>query len=357
MFPLETLRGAAFDTDYLRLRAHWEPVVEATQIKGDSETHPSLSPADPFANFERYTRYIQAQTTPYRPQVGDFVRPALMRGLAIGRDLGVNPYRFGLLGSTDSHTGLASVKEDNFHGKMAPDSIPENKPAGIVQEDSISGWETSASGLAAVWAEDNTREAIVAALRRREVYATTGPRIAVRLEAGWAAPPGEGTGAREYKVAMGGTLPAASEPGAVPALRISAMRDPEGANLDRIQIIKGWLDDTGATREAVFDVAWSQPREVNAAGEPLPLADTVDPATATYDENAGSPALRAHWRDPQFDPTRPAFYYVRVLQIHTPRHSQYDRVALGTARDGKSRWPPSLQERAYTSPIWYTPGG
>ena len=259
----------------------------------------------------------------------------------------MNPYRFGLLGSTDSHTGLASVEEDNFQGKMAPDSIPQNKPAGILEEDGISGWETSASGLAAVWAEDNTREAIVAALRRREVYATTGPRIAVRLEAGWAPTPVETASAREYEVPMGGTLPAAVDHEAVPALRISAMRDPEGANLDRIQVIKGWLDDTGAPQEAVYDVAWSQPRQVNAAGEPLPLADTVDPATATYDESAGSPALRAHWRDPQFDPTQPAFYYVRVLQIHTPRHSQYDRVALGIAEDGDTRWPASLQEREH----------
>ncbi len=317
MFPLETLRGAAFSEAYLALRARWEPVAEATQIKGDSETHPSLSPADAFADFERYTFYIQAYPTPYRADIGDFLRPALRRGLEIGRQRGINPYRLGMIGSTDSHTGLASAEEDNFHGKLAPDSVPDNKARGTAGEGSASGWDMSASGLAAVWSEDNTREAILEAFRRREVYATTGPRIAVRFDGGWTGP----------ATPMGGVLPEGPT-GTAPLFSASAQRDPRGADLDRLQVIKGWVDAGGISHERVYDIAG------NREGSP------------------GASELHVEWRDPDFDPSEAAFYYLRVLQVPTPRHSQYDAIALGGAETGQ---PAMLQERAYTSPIWYSP--
>jgi len=355
MFPLETLRGAAFTPEYLALRSAWEPVVEATQIKGDSETHPRLSPDDPFADFERYGFYIELDPTPYRPQAGDYVRSALLRGLKIERDQGTNPYRFGMIGSTDSHTGMASAEENNFHGKLTPDSIPRNKRRAFDGDGHATGWDMSASGLAAVWAEDNTRAAIVAAFRRREVYATTGPRITVRFDGGWVAPATpdkDNAGAGNYRIPMGGTLPAPKDGDAVPGFRVVAMQDPVGAALDRIQIVKGWMDADGNTAERVFDVAWSQPRELASDGSPRPLPDTVDPSTGAFERRAGgAPQLTAEWHDPFFDPGQDAFYYVRVLQIPTPRHSLLDAVALG---EDAAEWPASLQERAYTSPIWYT---
>lgn len=362
MFPLETLRGDSFTPAYLQLRRKWEPVVEATQTKGDSETYPQLSPEDAFADFERYTFYIQAYPTPYNPGEGDFVRSALKRGLRIARDSGINPYQFGLIGSTDSHTGLSSPQERNFQGEQPKDSVPDNKAMGIGDEGSPTGWDMSASGMAAVWAEDNTREAILQAFQRREVYATTGPRIAVRFDGSWypsisrsptkeqvaltTTPPESST-----PVPMGSELPAPAPAGQAPGFAVSAMKDPKGANLDRIQIIKGWVDDQGESHERVFDIAWSGPRTLDKDGVLPAVGNTVDAATASYQNSIGVPTLQALWQDADFDPTQSAFYYARVLEIPTPRHSLYDAVALG--QDNTDRWPSSLQERAYTSPIWY----
>ena len=361
MFPLETLRGEAFSTDYLNLRRKWEPVVEATQTKGDSEVHPLLAPEDAFADFERYTFYIQAYPTPYQPGEGDFVRSALKRGLLIEREQGINPYQFGLIGSTDSHTGLSSPEERNFQGEEVWDSLPENKPQSIGGDEGATGWDMSASGRAAVWAEDNTRAAIVDALLRREVYATTGPRIAVQFEGGWHSPEGPSpapaaappTPAPGPRVPMGSVLPAPAAAGLAPQFTIRAMKDPKGANLDRIQVIKGWVDEQGNTRERIFDVAWSGPREPDENGVVPAVGNTVDIATARYDNSIGSPALEADWLDPAFDPAQAAFYYARVLEIPTPRHSLYDAVAMGM--ENGNAWPAILQERAYTSPIWYQP--
>ncbi|MEZ5502372.1 MAG: DUF3604 domain-containing protein [Halioglobus sp.] len=350
MFPLETLRGEPFTPQYLQLRRKWEPVVEATQTKGDSETFPQLSPEDDFAAFERYTFYIQAFPTPYTPGAGDFVRSALRRGLVLARDYGVNPYQFGLIGSTDSHTGLSSAEERNFQGEQAEDSVPGNKSRGIGGEGNPTGWDMSASGRAAVWAEDNTREAILQAFERREVYATTGPRIAVRFDGGWYTP---GAAAAPVQVPMGAELPAPAAADQVPGFAVSAMKDPAGANLDRIQVIKGWVDARGDSHERIFDVAWSGERAPDASGALPAVGNTVDTATASYRNTIGAPTLEALWRDPDFDPAQAAFYYARVLEIPTPRHSLYDAVALGVKADGK--WPATLQERAYTSPIWYQP--
>jgi Protein of unknown function (DUF3604) len=364
MFPLETLRGERFTSEYLQLRREWEPVVEATQTKGDSETYPTLSPEDVFADFERYTFYIQATPAPYQPGAGDFVRPALQRGLRIGQEYGINPYQFGLIGSTDSHTGLSSPQENNFQGQEPQDSISANKAQPMGDESSPSGWDFSASGIAAVWAQDNTREAILQAFKRREVYATTGPRIVVRFDGGWYPPSAQSAAAQSADAAltsqesttsvpMGSDLPTPAPVDRVPGFTVSAMKDPKGANLDRIQIIKGWVDAQGESHERIFDVAWSGERTPGVEGALPAVGNTVDTATASYQNSIGAPTLQAIWRDPVFDPAQSAFYYARVLQIPTPRHSLYDAVALGQTTTGK--WPASLQERAYTSPIWYQP--
>jgi hypothetical protein len=363
MFPLDTLRGESFTPEYLQLRRKWEPVVEATQTKGDSETYPTLSPEDDFADFERYTFYIQAYPTPYQPGEGDFVRSALKRGLTIEREYGVNPYQFGLVGGTDSHTGLSSPEEHNFQGEEPVDSIPDSKAQGLGGEGGPTGWDMSASGRAAVWATENTRKAILQAFERREVYATTGPRIVVRFDGSWypaqglaqvaGQTPATSTEAPPDAVPMGSDLSTPAPVGQVPGFVLSAMKDPKGANLDRIQVIKGWVDAQGQSHERIFDVAWSDARTPDASGKLPAVGNTVDTATASYENSIGAPTLQALWLDPQFDPTQSAFYYARVLEIPTPRHSLYDAVALGGQT--QSRWPSSLQERAYTSPIWYQP--
>lgn len=359
MFAETSLRGEPYTAESAGTRARWEPVVEATQIKGDSETHPSLSPDDPFADFEIYPHYIQNDPPPYEARRGDTVRDGLRRGLEIEAAVGVNPYRFGLIGSTDAHTGLASAEEPNFWGKMARDSTPETKQGGWRGDGGPTGWSMSASGLAAVWAESNTRDAILDAFRRREVYATTGPRIAVRVFGGWdfvasdaEAKPIESVGAARG-VPMGAVLPPAPSGGA-PSFLIHAQRDPKSANLDRVQVVKGWVDADGASHEQVFDVAWSDERVPGADGMLPPVGNTVDLATGRYTNDIGSPRLATVWRDPEFDAAQSAFYYVRVLEIPTPRHALFDAIALG--RDPQEiEGPPTLQERAYTSPIWYVP--
>ena len=359
MFDLTSLRGDKMDTRYAELRRYWEPVVEITQIKGDSETHSSLSPEDEFADFENYPFYIQKWWTEYQPQPGDFVRSALRRGLTLEADVGINPYQFGVIGSTDGHTALPSAEEANFQGKFVTDSIPSKKSSGWGDEPQRPfGWAMSASGLAAVWAEDNTREGIVAAMRRREVYATTGPRIGVRVYGGWnlSAESLEEAdfpaNVLEQAVPMGGELMTAAE-GATPTLLIEALADPASGALDRIQVIKGWTESDGGTQEQVYDVAWAGEGRLQTDGSLLPVENTVDLATGLLDNSAGAGRLTAAWSDPNFDPDQSAFYYVRVLQIPTARHSLLDKLALGGEVD--TQRPDTLQERAYTSSIWYRP--
>lgn len=357
MFPRETLRGGPVDAAYGTTRMRWEPVVEATQIKGDSETHPLLSPNDEFADFEEYSFYIEQQPGEYKPSEGDYVRPALKTGLELGEETGVNPYQFGLIGSTDAHTGLSTAAEDNFWGKMATDSTPETKINTLITGGSR-GWTMSASGMAAVWAEENTREAIVDAMRRREVYATTGPRLRVRFFGGWEYDQAdlevEDLAAAGYAkgVPMGGELTAA--PGTNgPRFMVVALKEPGGANLDRIQIVKGWLNAEGEAEERVYDVVWSDGRQPDADGKLTPVGNTVDLMTVRYTNDIGAVELASVWQDPDFDPGQSAFYYARVLQIPTPRHAQYDARALGM--DRPTIGPAVIQERAYTSPIWYAP--
>jgi hypothetical protein len=356
MFDTKTLRGAGLTPAYIASRMKWEKVAEITQIKGDSETHPDLSPDDEFADFETYDHYIQRDPGEYVAGEGDYIRSGLKRGLAIEAELGQNPYQFGLIGSTDSHTGMAAAEEDNFHGKLAIDSIPENK-SGQALTDSVSGWSMSASGLAAVWAEDNTREAILAAMKRREVYATSGPRIGVQFFAGSGfdeallQSPDVYASATARGVAMGGELNGLVDES--PGFMVRALKDPVGANLDRVQIVKGWINESGQTSEKVFNVVWSDQRQVDASGALPAVGNTVDITTARYSNDIGAPQLSAVWHDPEFDPAQAAFYYARVLQIPTPRHSLYDAIALG--QEHAEGFPDTIQERAYTSPIWYHP--
>lgn len=357
MFDDTRLRGTAFDAQYIANRAKWEPIAEITQFKGDSETHPLLSPDDEFADFEEFPFYLQLVYAPYEPKPGDYLRSTLKRGLAMEREFGQNPYRLGFIGSTDSHTGLSSAEEDNFWGKLATDSIPENKNRAREDgEPAFNGWTMSASGLAAVWSEDNTREAIMAAMKRREVYATTGPRIRLQFFAGADLADADINSAELYSlatsrgVAMGGELHSLQ---ASPTFTVLAGKDPASGNLDRIQIVKGWLDAGGAQQEQVFNVAWSGDRQLDEDGKLAAVGNTVDTTTGHWDNSIGAAQLSATWQDPDFDPAESAFYYVRVLQIPTPRHSLYDALALGREHAGDH--PDTIQERAYSSPIWYSP--
>jgi hypothetical protein len=358
------------DRAYAERRARWEPLYEVTQIKGDGETHPLLSPSDEFANFERWDKGsfgTEAKTPAMLP--AEYAREALKRGLALDAKLGVNPFKFGLIGSTDSHTSLSTTREENFFGKataLEPSARPERlsetiasrfpNPAG--KDIAHRAWQSSASGLAAVWATDNTREALWDAMARREVYATTGTRLTVRLFAGWDFTAADLESAefatRGYArgVPMGGEL-RKGPAGKAPVFVVRAMRDADGANLDRVQMVKGWLDAEGRTHERVYDIAWSGKRKPGRDGKLPPVGNTVDVAQATYDNSIGAPYLAAHWRDPDFDPGERAFYYVRVLEIPTPRWTTYDAKVFGTRiPDGA---PASIQERAYTSPVWYSP--
>lgn len=360
MFDSVDSDGAAISADYATTRARWEPIAEVTQIKGDSETHPRLSPSDEFADFERYrflldTRPETNHTAPI--EAGAYVRSALLRGLELEQKLGINPYKFGMIGSTDSHTSMASAEETNFHGKMAYDGTPESKSSRRVGDDGPLGWDYSASGLTAVWAGENSRSSILNAFQRKEVYATTGTRIALQFFAGWSldaadlASADPAAVARTKGVPMGGDLTGSN--GRAPKFMVLAARDANGANLDRIQIVKGWLGRDGTPQEQVFDVALSPGRNQRRDGGWESVGNTVDISTASYTNNIGAAQLSALWQDPNFDPAQRAFYYARVLEIPTPRHSLYDFVALQQPHPDNQ--PTSIQERAYSSPIWYTP--
>lgn len=361
MFQETTLKGEPITEAYAKTRLEWEPVAEITQIKGDSETHPTLSPDDEFADFETYRFYIQnsEQDYVYEAKKGDYIRSGLKIGLKIEEKVGTNPYKFGVIGSTDSHSGLATADEGAFWGKMARDSTPESKRLFGIGRRALTGWNMSAQGLAAVWAEENNRDSIFQAFKRKEVYGTTGPRMRVRFFGGWGfdALDDQHSNIAEvgYKggVPMGGDLTRASTAGAAPEFLIQAVKDPVGANLDRVQVVKGWLGANGETQEKVFDVAWAGDRQINAKGKLPAVGDTVDRNTGRVSNTIGTPELITVWTDPEFDPEQRAFYYVRVLQIPTARHSLLDGIAL--QEPAPEEGPATIQERAYTSPIWYTP--
>jgi hypothetical protein len=365
MFPIvEPFTGKPVDRMYAETRARWERLYEATQIKGDGESHPFLSPNDEFANFERWDKGNLDLSEPKKPEMLEFeyARSALKNGLKLERDLGVNPYKFGMIGSTDAHTGLTAVEEDNFFGKTtSSEPSPTRATHPFIKTDKavIMGWEQTASGYAAVWAHENTREAIFDAMQRRETYATTGPRMVVRFFGGFdfdakdAANRMPAQAGYAKGVPMGGDLPAAPA-GKVPTFLVAALKDPIGANLDRYQIIKGWLDAKGEAHEKVYDVVWSGDRKPGDGGKLPSVGNTVDIENATWTNTIGAPELIAVWKDPDFDPTQRAFYYGRVIEIPTPRWTAYDARRFGV------KMPKEVQmtttERAYTSPIWYTPG-
>ncbi|RRJ84402.1 DUF3604 domain-containing protein [Aestuariirhabdus litorea] len=350
--------GHPISASYARTRMRWEPVAEITQVKGDSETHPSVSPKDPFADFETFDHVMTfgADQQTEVDQVSNFARSGLKRGLEIEAKTGANPFKFGMIGSTDSHTGLSTASEPNFWGKFGLDSIPENKDKETTPH--ADGWSMSAAGMVAVWAEQNTRESLFAAFKRKEVYATTGPRMQVRLFGGFDFTASDATandlaeiGYRKG-VPMGGDLVRAPK-GKAPSFLIQAVKDPQGANLDRVQVVKGWLDKEGNSQEQVFNVALSDEREDRGA-DTQPVGNTVDLKTGYYSNSIGATELVTVWQDPSFDPDQRAFYYLRVLQIPTPRHTMLDAVALGRSQE-ELNYPAVIQERGYSSPIWYTP--
>jgi len=364
MFPVDKqFTGRKIDQNYVEKRARWEPMYEITQIKGDGEAHPFLSPNDEFADYETWDAgnldLSEAKTEKMLQY--EYAREALKNGLLLERKLGTNPYKFGLVGSTDSHTGLAAVEEENFFGKATnAEPSPERMQHPFAKTDKgvYQGYELAASGYTGVWATENTRAAIWDAMERKEVYGTTGPRILVRFFGGWdftdqdlnsRAPAFRGY---EKGVPMGGDLTARKGDGA-PTFMVYALRDAIGANLDRIQIVKGWLDAKGKTHEKVYDVAWSTGRELDADGKLPPVGNTVDVANANWTNTIGASELATVWTDPDFDPQQPAFYYARVLEIPTPRWVVYDAFRFGTKIPEGAKT--THQERAYTSPIWYSP--
>jgi hypothetical protein len=364
MFPLaDTFTGKAYDRAWAEQRNKWEPLYEITQIKGDGETHPFLSPDDEFADFETWAVGNLDLSELKRDEMleGEYARSGLGLGLQFGKNLGVNPYKFGFIGSTDSHTALATAQEDNFFGKHSggePNPKRVEHPMAKVGDREYPGWSVAASGLAAVWARENTREAIFDAMENKETYGTTGCRMKVRFFGGWdfteadtqhrlPADIGYTKG-----VPMGGDLTKAPA-GKAPSFLVAALRDPYSGNLDRIQIVKVWLDASGKWKEQVFNVAWSGDRKLGADGK-LPLVgNTVDVANATWTNTIGAPELITAWTDPEFDPEVSAAYYARVLEIPTPRWTAYEAKRFGIKM--KDEIPMVTVERAYTSPIWYTP--
>ena len=365
MFELQTFEGKPLSRAWAEQRARWEPLFEAIQFKGQSEAHPSLSPSDEFtAGYELWDRG-NLNLVPKKPGMiqHEYLREALKNGLKLEREFGANPFKYGMAAGTDTHNALVAAEEDNFFSKFAageprPDRWDED--AMKFGDRVVKGWEVTAAGYTAVWALENTREAIWDAMKRRETYATTGTRLWLRFFGGYEfvqsdlyarapAIPGYSKG-----VAMGGDLPKAP-PGKAPTFMVAALKDPYGGNLDRIQIIKGWVDEAGKTHEKIFDVAWSSPesRKPGQDGRLPPVGNTVDVAHATWTNTIGAPELGTVWTDPEFDAAVPAFYYARVIEIPTPRWTAYDAAYF------KVKMAPAVpmiaQERAWSSPIWYTP--
>ena len=364
MFPVDkTYAGGRVNKEYATLRAKWEPLYEVTQIKGDGEAHPQLSPDDEFADYGTWDLANLDITVLKEPDMlnREYAREALKVGMKLEKKFGVNPYKFGMVGATDAHTSLTTAEEDNFFGKSTTTEPSATRVSHPFVKSALGAWEGDqllASGYQGLWATQNTREALFDAMQRKETYATTGTRMLVRLFGGWdfddndlrsRAPAFIGY---EKGVPMGGDLTAAPS-GKSPTFMVYALRDPIGANLDRIQIIKGWMDERGDLHEKVYDVAWSDERQVDANGKVPPVGNTVDLEAANWTNTIGASELATVWTDPDFDAGEEAFYYARILEIPTPRWVLYDKVRLG------AEMPEDVelvhQERAYTSPIWYGP--
>ncbi|MCR8914169.1 DUF3604 domain-containing protein [Marinobacter panjinensis] len=358
----ETYSGDPLTRQYAEARMKWEPVYEVTQIKGDGETHPTLSPTDEFADFETWDAG-NLNLTPKEPGMiqYEYAREAFKNGLKLERELGTNPFKFGLVSGTDTHTGLSTAEEDNFFGKhsgVEPSAARWEHVTLSFDGRSVLGWQMSAAGYTAVWAEENTRESIWDAMKRREVYASTGPRMTVRFFGGWnfteedAQSREPGWVGYDKGVPMGADLEPSDGEGA-PTFLVAALRDPIGANLDRIQIIKGWLDADGNTHEVVHDVVWAGDRDIGDDGTLPAVGNTVNVEEASWTNSIGAPELVTVWTDPDFNPDQPAFYYARVIEIPTPRWTAYEAKRFQIEMPGEV--PMVTRERAYTSPIWYTP--
>ncbi len=364
MFPLDAqYTGRKLDALYVEQRAKWERMYEITQIKGDGETHPYLSPDDEFADYGTWDKgNLDLSQAKNKEMLGaEYAREALKRGLVLEARLGTNPYKFGIAGATDSHTSLATAEEENFFGKHAGyEPSPERLTHPFMKTDvgELFSWQQVASGLTAVWAQENTRASLFDAMDRKEVYATTGPRMVVRFFGGWDFADADMNNRQpafigySKGVPMGADLTPRTD-GKAPSFMVFALRDPIGANLDRIQIVKGWLDADGKTHEKVYDVAWSAGRTPGADGKLPPVGNTVDVAAANWTNTIGAAELATVWTDPDFDPAEKAFYYARVLEIPTPPWYVYDAFRYNI--DLPPAAPTSQQERAYTTPIWYTP--
>ncbi len=366
MFPVvDSFSGKKFDRAYAETRMKWEPLYEATQIKGDGETHPLLSPDDEFADYETWDQGNLDLSAVKQDDMlqYEYARTALQTGLQLEQQLGANPYQFGMIGSTDSHTALATAEEENFFGKHSgtePGPERYKHPMGQTSNGTYESWDMVSSGLAAVWARENTREALFDAMRRKETYATTGPRMLVRFFGGWEFTDEDAMsrlpGSIGYRkgVPMGGKLPAPAKGKTAPTFLVAALKDPYSGNLDRIQIVKGWVDNNGKRHEKVYDVAWSGERQPAANGKLPAVGNTVDIENATWTNSIGAPELIATWVDPDFDPALSAVYYARVIEIPTPRWTAYEAKRFNIELPAAAEMV--TQERAYTSPIWYTPG-
>jgi hypothetical protein len=365
MFTVENFDGTPLTAEFAAKRIQYEPLIEVTQIKGDGEAHPYLSPNDEFAGYEVWDRSNLNGTEVKTPDMlqYEYAREALKTGLKLAASLGVNPYKFGFVGSTDSHTSLSTAGENNFFGKHSGVEPEPHRWEHVVIDAPdpkfrVLGWQQAASGLAVVWATENTRESIFDAMKRKETYATTGSRMTVRFFGGFdftaedAASRMPAAAGYEKGVPMGGDLPKAPE-GKAPTFLVAAMKDPYSGNLDRIQIVKGWLGADGATQEKVYDVVWSDDRAPGANGKLPPVGNTVNVEKATWTNTIGDPELITVWTDPEFDPAQTAFYYARVIEIPTPRWTAYEALRFNVKMPEDV--PMTTQERAYTSPIWYTP--
>jgi hypothetical protein len=360
----ETIKGKAMTRDYAERRARWEPLLEVTQMKGDSEAHPLLSPEDEFADYETWDVGNLGGVPKNEEMLQyEYARSALRLGIGLEDRLGVNPFKFGMVGSSDTHTSMSTMREDNFFGKLPHYEPSPNRYNEMILrnietgEIMFSAWQTAASGLAAVWARENTRESLFDAMARKEVYATSGSRIMVRVFAGWDFEPEEverpdfAKQGYDRGVPMGGDLKKAPV-GAAPTFMVRALRDPDNANLDRVQVIKGWFDGE-ETHERIYDVACSGERTIINRRCEHEVGSTVNVADASYTNTIGNPLLTAHWIDPDFDSGQKAFYYIRVIEIPKPRWTAYDSKFFGV--DMPEEVPMIVQDRAYTSPIWYTP--
>jgi hypothetical protein len=365
MFPMErTVTGGRVDREYVQARARWEPLYETTQIKGDGETHPYLSPDDEFADYETWAvgNLDLSELKKDDMLAGEYSRRALQTGLQLEEKLGTNPYKFGLMAATDTHTALSTAEEDNFFGKHSgaePNPKRVYHPMAKVGDNEYPGWSMVASGYQGIWATENTRTALFDAMKRKETYGTTGPRMLVRFFGGWDFEAADAQSRLPADVGymkgvpMGGDLTSAPS-GKAPSFLVAALKDPLSGNLDRIQIVKGWVDGRGERHEKVYDVAWSGDRSPGADGKLPAVGNTVDVENATWTNSIGSPELITAWTDPDFDPKLRAVYYARVLEIPTPRWTAYEAKRFGIDMPSPNV-PMTTQERAYTSPIWYTP--